>query len=373
MKILNILILQLLTIPLFAQTVETFVTDSIREFESIFWHEDGRIISVDYNNGRVYRIDANGAVQTVVTGFTHLAGGGFDKNDDFYFSAISDGEVYRLNDNNSTDLIASGLSQPTGIIPTSDPDVLYVAEYGDHSVSKVTISTGNVQSWITGGATSINGPDGMVYKDSSSFLIANFNNTKIHEVDTSGTFDLFTDLPATGYMGYIEAANGEFYVTAFSSRKVFRVDDTGNAELIAGTGASGSQDGAALNATFTTPNGIAVNATGDSMLVTDANKIRLITGFSSSASVSEEESFKNLMLAPNPVNDVLSVSFDAKNSENFNWEIISLKGEVILRDTMSTQSGINNLKVSVESLPSGGYLFRLFHKTESVQYSFIRN
>lgn len=373
MKIIHVLIVQLLAMPVLAQTVETFVTDSVREFESIFWHDDGRIISVDYNNGRVYRIDPSGTVQTVVTGFTHLAGGGFDNNDNFYFSAISNGEVYRLNDDNSTDLIASGLNQPTGIISTEDPDVLYVAGYGNHSVSKVTISNGNVQPWVTGGAASIYGPDGMVYKDSNSFLIANFNNTRIHEVDTSGNVDLFAVLPESNYMGYIDAANGEFYVTAFSGRKVYRIDVNGTPELIAGTGASGSQDGAAMNATFVSPNGIAVNATGDSMLVTDANKIRLITNFSSSANVLEDQQISNVSIAPNPVNDILSVSYNSKNSENLNWEIISLKGDVVFQDTMSAETGTNTLKVPVESLPAGGYIFRLFHKTNSVQYSFIRN
>ena len=69
-----------------AQNVTTLLNDPSRAFEAIHWHEDGRILSVDYLNGRIYQVHLDGTAETLVTGFTYLSGGGFGEDGAFYFS-----------------------------------------------------------------------------------------------------------------------------------------------------------------------------------------------------------------------------------------------------------------------------------------------
>lgn len=348
-----------------AQEVSTLVNDPGRRFEAIHWHPDGRIYSVDYYNGRLYQIQLDGSVETVLSGFNNLAGGGFDNDNNFYFSDISLGNLHRLNDDDTHEIIASGLNQPVGVLQSADPDILYVVGYGNSSISKVSISDGTVTPWVS--SNGLAGPDGLALHDSGDLLVANFNNNRIHRVSEDGMVSLFATLPSTGFMGYLTKANGYVYVPSIAGNRVFRVDMEGNVESFAGTGSTGNLDGPIADATFTDPNGITSNATGDSILVADENHIRLITGFAP-VSVKEATLFSSIQLFPNPVQDVLQVQVKAKDTGMLTYEVMDIKGVVQASAKIDYIANEPYLfQLNTKSLARGNYIIRWYDKLGNMQ------
>ncbi len=354
-----------------AQEVSTLLNDPGRRFEAMHWHEDGRIYSIDYYNGRLYQIQLDGTVTTLLSGFTNLAGGGFGDDNFFYFSDIFSGSIHRLNEDGTETQIASGINQPVGVQASNDPDTLYVASYGSSAIYKVSISGGTATLWVSGNGLS--GPDGMAIHESGDLLIANFNNNKIHRVTTSGEISLFATIPSTGFMGYMTRAGEYVYVPSIAGNRVYRVDMAGNVEVFAGTGSAGHADGVALEATFTDPNGITSNAAGDTILVADENYLRLITGFITVAT-EEAELLDLLEVYPNPVKDILQVKYRLKTTGTFNWEVINTQGIVQRQENVhAIAHQTDSLQMNVKGLAAGWYVLRCSNKNGEAQtYSFLK-
>lgn len=72
-----------------------------------------------------------------------------------------------------------------------------------------------------------------------------------------------------GGNGHVAIAAGGMYVTSFQGHRIYRVTNDGTVSLLAGTGAIGQGDGAAVDAVFSWPNGIAAGPTGDRLYVND--------------------------------------------------------------------------------------------------------
>ncbi len=348
----------LFSIPVFGQTVSTLVNDSNKTFEAIHWHPDGRIYAADYSNGRLYQLSLDGTVTTLVTGIPNVAGGGFGTDGTFYFSGLTGGRVYRLNDDATTTLIASGLDQPTGIVATDSPDTLLVAQYGNSIVAKVSISGGTKTDWV--GESGISGPDGIIELENGNLLIANFNNHKIHSINAAGDISLFASVPSSGWMGYIAKAGDNIFVPSLGGRKVYRVAMDGTVNDFAGSGTAGNLDGEGASATFTQPNGIASNATGDTLLITDGVRVRLITNFQEVVGAKEIPLIKALSLSPNPASNILQVSFESMEFLNLKWQVLNQQGQVVLTDNISLyETGKNKLQIPIKDLAAGIYSFQL--------------
>ncbi|MEO1451164.1 MAG: SMP-30/gluconolactonase/LRE family protein [Bacteroidota bacterium] len=354
------------------QMVSTLVEDANREFEAIHWHADGRIIAVDYNKGRIYRISTNGTIQNAVSsGFTNLAGGGFDQDGNFYFADIWNGKLMRLNSGAGYTEVASGLSDPVGVVQSPDSDILYVAQYSSTKIKSVSRSTGQSSDWSTG--SGINGPDGIIYLDDDTLLIANYNNSKIHKVDPEGNVMPFATV-GSGNLGYITKAGSYVYAASISGKKIYRIDTAGNVTEFAGTGAEGYDDGPASEATFTSPNGICSSPTGDTILVADNNRIRMITGVTTGISRGQIELVHALTLSPNPTNGLLQVTFKGGQYTHLEWTILNQLGQVQANGSFARiQAGENQLQVPVQALAAGMYTFQLKdERGEAQSVSFVK-
>lgn len=189
---------------------------------------DGTSLFVaDTGNHTIRRIDISTGVVTLLAGIAGSAGSA-DSTD-------GTGTTARFN-------------QPKGI--TTDGSNLYVADYGNHTIRKVVISSGAVVT-LAGGAGSAGSAD----STDGTGATARFNLPK--GITTDGTY---------------------LYVTDFKNATIRRiVIATGNVTTIAGTAASlGSSDGTGSAARFNQPNGITTD--GTNLYVTDSffNTIRMI-------------------------------------------------------------------------------------------------
>ncbi|MEN0004509.1 MAG: T9SS type A sorting domain-containing protein [Bacteroidota bacterium] len=351
------LLIMLMTTAAHAQTVTTLVNDSSKTFEAIHWNPAGIIYAVDFNNGRLYQVSLDGTVETIVTGIPNMAGGGFDAAGNFYFSGLASGTVYRLNEEDgSTSVIATGLNQPTGIT-AFDAATLLVGQYGNNSVAKVDIASGAVENWISGGG--INGPDGIIKYDEDEYLVANFNNSQIHLVDAEGEITDFANLPVNGFMGYITLLDDYVYVASFAGRQIYRVDED-EVMVFAGNGSVDHSDGTASAARFTQPNGIVHSPNGDTLLITDGSRIRMITDLMGVVNVEEQQLVSAFQLGPNPASELLNCSFEVTEKAQLSWSISDAKGQVINRGAAQLyQQGLHKLSIDIDTLPAGNYFLSL--------------
>ncbi len=189
---------------------------------------------------------------------------------------------------------AAQLSAPEGLAYDHSRDVLYIADTGSHRVRVVDPATGIITT-VAGTGAAGDGPDGPatacalhgptgLYADADGDLyIADTGNHRVR-VLTGGDIAVIAGLGAAAGAAFagigIPAVNAQFsqprgvavdaagvvYIADTGNRRVRRVDPgTHLVTTIAGTGAAGSAgDGAlAAMATFQAPAGLAMTAAGD--------------------------------------------------------------------------------------------------------------
>lgn len=90
--------------------------------------------------------------------------------------------------------------------------------------------------------------------------------------------------------------------------------------------------------------------------------------------VEDELETEDLMIFPNPVIDVLSISFSNNNkSEIIDIEIYNMKGELVLsRIERSSKIGDTNIKLSAHELAKGLYVLKINSKTKSMSRKFVK-
>ena len=178
---------------------------------------------------------------------------------------------------------SSSFYSPYGI--TTDGTNLYVADYGNHLIRKIVISTGAVTTVAgtgssgstdntTGTSASFNYPSGIT-TDGTNLYVADQDNHLIRNIVIST--GVVTIVAGTGSSG---SANGtgtsssfyqpnmittdgtNLYVAEYGSHLIRQiVISTGVVTTVAGTGSSGSANGTGTSASFSFPYGITTDGT----------------------------------------------------------------------------------------------------------------
>ena len=168
-------------------------------------------------------------------------------------------------------------------------------------------------------------------------------------------------------MGYITYTDDYVYASSFAGHQIYRMDEE-EVMLFAGTGAEGNADGDAMNATFSSPNGIAHSPSGDTLLITHGDRIRMITNLDGSVSTHEINTIQEISLNPNPTHEKLNLSFVIPNSEKLKWSIADVKGQVVLDSTYKSYSlGQHNLTIDINELKAGNYWLSIINKNAQRQ------
>lgn len=235
----------------------------------------GNIFITDQSNHKIRKIDTFGQVTTFagtgIAGFQD--GAGFSAK--FYYPAAM---AIDTNDN------------------------LYIADYSNHRIRKITpdgfVSTvaGLGNAGAIDGNTSVatfNGPTGVCLASSGTIYVADYGNHKIRKIDTNGQVSTFAGSGIAGAIdnnGIMASFNhpavvtmdsqNDFYVTDEGNNKIRKINALGEVTTFAGTGSQGTIDDVASLATFKGPTGIVVN-TNDEIIIADYgnHKIRKITTY----------------------------------------------------------------------------------------------
>ena len=111
-------------------------------------------------------------------------------------------------------------------------------------------------------------PNGITTDDQDNIYVANFNNGNVIKITAAGAASVFATLPGNNN-GHITFANDTLYVAALAAHQVWQLDLDGNASLVSGTGTGGNQDGPGSTATHFRPNGIDHSPDGSMLYIND--------------------------------------------------------------------------------------------------------
>ena len=193
--------------------------------------------------------------------------------------------------------IAASFRAPCGIAVDASGNI-YVGDYLNNEIRKIT-SSGLVSTFagsITKGSLDGQGqsasfywPAGLASDAAGNVYIADSQNSEIRKITSGGLVSTIAgtaintngqgisacfDLPT----GIAIDGSGNLYITDFGSDVIRKITKGGLVTTLAGSGASGSNDGQGIAASFFAPSAIAVDASGNLYVAdTDNNMIRKIT------------------------------------------------------------------------------------------------
>lgn len=353
---------------------------------NIYVSDFGASFGVAGSNTKVYKVEyGTWDVSQFATGFSGASGSRFDSQGNFYQSNPSGGRVSKVTPDGTVDLnwATTGFISPIGI--TNDVEEnLYVCNCGNNTIRKITpegVSTQFASSLL------FNCPNGITIDPDENLYVCNFSDGRILKVTPTGNVSLFQTLPTAAGRGngHITYSNGFLFVATIGTGQIYKLALNGISELIAGVSQGyANDDGPALEATFSKPNGIAASITGDTLFVncsvptwiSNANalhpgKVRMITGVCSLPDVTcdfntktEEviRPFKNesatlFSPTPNPAKSEIELSYQIHlTAQNVHLEILDASQKTIFRlDEGRKNQGKYSISVDINQWSPGVY------------------
>ncbi|GJM33709.1 MAG: hypothetical protein DHS20C18_27100 [Saprospiraceae bacterium] len=236
---------------------------------NIYVSDFGPALGQASSNTKVYQLEyGTWNVTEFATGFLGASGSRFDSQGNFFQSNPSGGRVSkRTPDGNiNYNWATTGLASPIGITNDAD-DNLYVCSCNNNTIRKITPDGTNT---LFASSTHFNCPNGITIDPEGNLYVCNFSDGKILKIKPDGTVSLFNILPALSSVGngHLTYSNGFLFVATIGGGQIYKLSLSGDSERIAGVFQGFSNnDGPALLATFSKPNGIAASITGDTLWV----------------------------------------------------------------------------------------------------------
>ena len=230
----------------------------------------GNIYVADKNNHRIRQVSPNGVVRTSA-GSTEGYADGIGTNAQFSF--------------------------PAGIAVDAWGNI-YVADTGNHRIRKISpngVSTtlaGSTEGYADGIGTNarFNQPAGVAVDASGNVYVADKDNHCIRKISPDGEATILAGSTNSGYAdgigtnaqfssprGVAVDASGNVYVADTGNHRIRKISPNGVSTTLAGS-TEGYADGIGTNAQFNNPAGVAVDASGNIYVAdTGNNRIRKIT------------------------------------------------------------------------------------------------
>ena len=236
----------------------------------------GNVYVADSGNNAIRKITSGGTVTTLAG----LAGTGG--------SADGSGSAARFN-------------FPTGIAIDS-AGYLYVADYGNHTIRKVS-PAGDVSTLagLAGSSGSVDGtgngarfanPNGVAVDAAGNVYVADYFNSTVRKVSPAGAVTTLAGLAGNNGaadgngsaarfnypLGVAVDTSGNVYVLDSDNNAIRQISPTGDVTTVAGTASTGSADGPGFIAHFNFPTSVAVDSSGTVTVADERNNtIRQIT------------------------------------------------------------------------------------------------
>ncbi|CAJ0719597.1 Virginiamycin B lyase [Ralstonia edaphis] len=246
---------------------------SFRQPSGVARDASGNLYVADYGNHVIRKIAPSGAVTT-------LAGTG------------SPGHVDGMAG-------SAKFATPVGIAVAASGNI-YVTEFYGNDIRKIT--PGGIVTTLAGSATagssdgvgagaSFNNPLGITVDANENVYVADYSNNMIRKITPAGVVTTLAGTTTAGSdngaaalatfngpSGIALSSSGTLYVAEWFNSDIRQISPAGMVTTLAGSGATGSDDGVGTAATFSLPVGIAIGTNGVLYVADDGNNlIRMVT------------------------------------------------------------------------------------------------
>lgn len=186
-------------------------------------------------------------------------------------------------------------NSPYGIVTDSSGNI-YVADRANHLIRKIdssnqsSVFAGSSVAGSTDGfrlSASFNSPSDLALDSSGNLYVADYGNHLIRKITPNGTVSTLAGDGTAGFadglgiaakfrnpIGLAIDASDNIYVSDYNNDRIRKIDNLGNVSTIAGSGTAGFLDGTASLARFNKPIGIEVTNDG-SLYIADSNNQRI--------------------------------------------------------------------------------------------------
>lgn len=366
--VLTLILLAVSNTPLLAQwEVSTIGQSSTGLDDGMVLDATGNLYISQYQGTVVRRLTPDGAVSVYASDFDTPNGLAIDTTGNLYVANNSGGRISKVApDGIVTQNFITGILNPSGLVFNTAGDTLYISHYASSEISRVALADpSNVTTWVSG--SPLDGPIGMVFDADNNLYVGNFNDGRIFKISPDGTMTELGSIQA--FLGFLTLSNGYLYATSYSTNKVYRLPLNGSSmEVIAGTGATGHDDGPATLATFDGPNGIASTASGDTLYVSEFNSGRLRMLVSATPTDVEGaevpvSGLLDLQNFPNPFHASTTISYALTEPSRVSIDIYNMLGQKVRTLASQPQSVGTQLVVwngrndAGQIVPRGAYVY----------------
>lgn len=254
--------------------VRTLVTTVYGGSGGMAIDKDGSIYMADFGQtlggppgDKVFRISMGGQVSIFATGFIGASGNDFDSKGNLFQSNIAGQSISKITPAGEVTIFASGSPIVNTVgISIDNNDVLFVADCDGHQILKID-QAGNIS--VFSSSNLLRCPNGITRDGSGNLYVSNFYNGDVVKISPAGTASLMATLPGNNN-GHLTYHEGSLYVIARTANQIYKIDlQTEEVTLFAGSGRRGSQDGSALQASFSLPNDLVFNREGNKIYLND--------------------------------------------------------------------------------------------------------
>jgi sugar lactone lactonase YvrE len=258
---------------------------------------NGYVYVADRSNNMIRKISPGGDVTTIAGDGSESFQDGNGTNAKFsdpscvaldaagnvYVTDTFNQRIRKIDLNGEVTTIASGgFHYPVGIAVNPAGTIIYIGDEGNHKIKKisggqVTILAGSSEGFRddTGTDAKFDYPDGVALDSAGNVYVADIFNNKIRMVTPQGVVSTFAG-SSYGYLddiginakfripaGVAIDSDNNVYVGDSDNNRVRKITPDGTVSTLAGTGASGYNDGDASSAVFKRPIGVAVDLQGN--------------------------------------------------------------------------------------------------------------
>ncbi len=250
-------------------------------YGNVFAANFGQFTATGGNGSTVLRANPfKKEIDTIVNGLTSPVGTAIDSNGDIYVSNANNfasGDVLKVTHDNTKTTLATIEGYPSGITVDED-DNIYIANYLKGLVHKIDVD-GNLSVYAED--QRLFGGVGIDFDDYGNLIVGNLITGDILSISPSKEVSLVAKIPTVvefSVIGYIAHYRDHIYATAGAENVIYKVSlETGDFEIFAGNGQAASTDGALLEASFNSPNGITIDPYRKLLYVTEfGNRLRAI-------------------------------------------------------------------------------------------------
>ena len=361
-----------------AQTVST-LTEPFNASADVAMGPDGILYVADFGinvltltGTTVYKVTPEGTVSVFATGLASPSGNTVDAEGNLYQSNFTADRISKITPEGVVTTVAAGaldgVAGPGGLTIDSEGRV-YVANCNDNTIARVGFEGASFPDPF------FRCPNGLTIDEADNLYSTNFGDGALFKITPEGDVSRLATIPGD-QTGHIIYANEKLYVASRLTHTIYEVTLSGEVSVLAGTGVRGRQDGPALQAEFSFPNGIAASVTGDTLYVNDSlpvtgvdlhpNVIRMITGVNSPATAVEavEEApparFSLQPNYPNPFTTTTHVRFAITTPQAVTLAVYDVFGRRVatLVDAFKP-AGTYEARFDARGLAAGVYVYRL--------------